>query len=110
MGEPGRDLDFLEEPGGAQRGRELWPEHLDRDGAVVLPVVREIHRGHAPAAEFALDRVPLGEGSTQADKQVGQAGAREGGQLHHRATPSAEPGKLFTGVAYGASPGYSPSN
>jgi hypothetical protein len=79
MGEPRRELDFLVEPGGAERGRELRAEHFDRDGAVVFRVVREIDRGHAPAAEFTLDRVPAGEGASQADKQVGQAGARERG-------------------------------
>jgi hypothetical protein len=53
---------------GAERRSELGPEHLDRNGAIVLPVVREIHGGHSPAAEAALDGVPLGEGSPQAGR------------------------------------------
>jgi hypothetical protein len=37
-------------------------QHLEGDGPVVLQVVGEIHRRHAPAAELALEAVAVGEG------------------------------------------------
>ena len=60
------DLDFAQEAVGSQRGGELRPQHLDRDGAMMLDVAAEVHGGHATAANFAFERVPPGEGSAQA--------------------------------------------
>ena len=48
-------LDLAQEPLGAERGGELRAQHLDRDVAVVLEVVREVDGGHAAAPELALD-------------------------------------------------------
>ena len=46
---------------GPSDGGELGVEHLERDRPVVLEVAREVHRGHAPAAELALDRVAVAQ-------------------------------------------------
>ena len=56
-------LDLGEEPLGAERRGEIGVQHLDRDVAVVLEVVREIDGRHAAAAELALDAVAIGDGS-----------------------------------------------
>ena len=37
-------------------------QHLDRDGPVVLQVVREVDRGHAAPPELALDAVAIAQG------------------------------------------------
>ena len=58
-------LDLAEEALGAEDGRELGAEDLEGDLAVVLQVVGQVDGGHAAAAELALDRVPVGEGSAQ---------------------------------------------
>ena len=41
---------------------ELGVEHLERDGPVVLQIVREIHRRHAATSELPLEAVAVGEG------------------------------------------------
>ena len=70
-----RHLDLAEEALLAERGGELLPQHLERDLAVVLQVVGEIHGRHAAGAELALEAVAAGEGGAEA---VGHdhAGAR----------------------------------
>jgi hypothetical protein len=60
------DLDLFQEPIGADDSGQLEAQHLEGDGAVVAQVVREVDRGHAAAAEFALDRVATCEGGAQA--------------------------------------------
>ena len=57
-----RGLDLGEEPLGADHRGELRPQHLDRDLAVVLEVLRQIHRRHAARAQLPLDAVAVGEG------------------------------------------------
>ena len=54
-----RRLDLDHEPLGAEHRGEFRLEHLDRDLAIVLEVVREIDRGHAARAELALDAVAI---------------------------------------------------
>ena len=61
MPEPCRGSDFGEETLGPQLLREIGVQHLDRNGAVVLDVAREIHSRHATRAELALDTVAVGE-------------------------------------------------
>jgi hypothetical protein len=41
----------------AKRRTEVGVQHLDRDVALVLHVVREVYGGHAAGAEFAGDAV-----------------------------------------------------
>ena len=55
-------LDLAKKPLGADDGGQLGPQHLDRDVAIVLEILREIDRGHAALAELALDAVAVGEG------------------------------------------------
>src|SRR2546425_10004002 len=62
MSEARRDLDLPQEPLGADRGRELAPEHLDRHLAVVLLVLGEVDGRHAAPAELAVDGVAVREG------------------------------------------------
>jgi len=46
---------------GAECLREIGLEHFDRDIAIVLDVVREIHGGHAAGAEFAFNAIAVGQ-------------------------------------------------
>ena len=56
----GGELDFLEEAVGAERAGDLGPEHLERDLAGMLEVLREVDGRHAAATDLALDRVAVG--------------------------------------------------
>ena len=62
MLQPGGDPDLAEEPLGSERGGELGAQHLERHGPIVPEVVGEVDRGHAAAAELALDAVAIGQG------------------------------------------------
>ena len=63
--------DLAQEPFAAKRRAQVGMQHLDRDIALVLEVVREIHRRHAAGAKFALDAVPVRERHTEAlDRHV----------------------------------------
>ena len=55
----GGEADLALEAFRAEGGGELGMEHLECDGAVMAEVAREPDRGHAPAAELALERVPF---------------------------------------------------
>ena len=57
MLQPGGEPDLALEPLGPEGGGELGVEHLERDRAVVPEVLGEVDRGHAAAAELALERV-----------------------------------------------------
>src|SRR5439155_16901325 len=72
VGEPGGQLDFPEEPLGAEGGGELGLQYLDRDLTVVLEVLGEVNCGHPAAPELTLDRVAVGEGGLQTSEQIGQ--------------------------------------
>ena len=54
-------LDLHHEPLGAEHGGEFGLEDLERDLAVVLQVLGEVHGRHAALAELALDAVAVGE-------------------------------------------------
>jgi len=58
-------LDLPSEPVGAQGSGQLWTEDLQGDGALVLEVLGQVHRRHAPAAKLALEHVPVLQGSGQ---------------------------------------------
>src|SRR6185437_14289072 len=53
--------DLLNEPVSAEYGRQFRLQYLDRDVAVVLDIVREVHVRHTTLTELALDRVPIYE-------------------------------------------------
>ena len=61
VGETGGELDLAEEPLGADRGREVGPEDLEGDLAVVAEVLGQEHDGHAALTELALEAVAAGE-------------------------------------------------
>ena len=59
-------FDLSQEPVGSELRRQLGPEHLDRDGAAVLHIAREVDGGHAATAQLPLDRVAVFERSPEA--------------------------------------------
>ena len=76
MLQAGGDPDLLEESLRSERGGELGAQDLERDGAIVPEVVREVDHGHAAAAELALDAVAVGQGGREEGGCVGQEGWR----------------------------------
>ena len=52
------ELDFASEAFRPERHAEVRKKHLDRDLAIVLQILREVHGRHAPAAQLAHDLVP----------------------------------------------------
>ena len=53
------DVDLVQEPFGADRARDVRTQHLERDVAVMLAVVRDVYRRHPAASEDATDLVPV---------------------------------------------------
>jgi hypothetical protein len=76
MDQPRGDLDLPQEPLAPDGRRQVGAEHLDGDLTVVLPVVRQVDRGHAARAELALDAVALREGGSEPRPRL------DGGFLH----------------------------
>ena len=74
MIEPGRDLDFAQEAGGADGPRDLGTQHLDGDGPVVLFVFGPVHDGHAAPAQLPLYAVPPGEAPPESFGDAGELG------------------------------------
>ena len=68
------DLDLAQEALGTERRSELRPQHLDRDVAVVLDVVGEIHGGHPAPAKLPLDGVAALEGFVERGEIVTHGG------------------------------------
>ena len=62
MLQPSGEPDFLQEPLGPKRLREMRVQNLERDHPVVPEVAREIDRRHSTLAELALNRVAIAEG------------------------------------------------
>ena len=77
VGESGGELDLAEEPVGADRGREVRPEDLQGDLAVVAEVLGEEHDGHAALAELALEAVAAGETAFELLLQFVHDGAKD---------------------------------
>lgn len=59
--QPGRDLDFLEEPASTQGGCHRGANQLDCDIASVLLVAGQQHHRHPATTELAHDPVALAE-------------------------------------------------
>jgi hypothetical protein len=55
----GDNLDLTKEPFRGHIRTDLRMQDLDRDLAVMLQVLGQKHRGHAPAADLRLDGVPV---------------------------------------------------
>ena len=66
-----RELDLLEKPLGAEHGRELGVQHLERHLAAVPNVLGQIDRGHAPGTELSLDPVAVGDRRAESRYRVG---------------------------------------
>src|SRR5213083_2715386 len=100
------DLDLSEEALGAEGGRQLGPEHLDRDGAAVLQVPGQIDRRRAPVAQLPVDRVPIGQGAAQAGEQLSHRIQipRSSGDQPHLLEEAAEPGIGAQAVEGGVDP------
>ena len=64
--QPGGDGDFAREALGAEGGRELLPQHLDGDLALVLQVFGKVDGRHATLPKLALEAVTVGEGGGEA--------------------------------------------
>ena len=79
MREPGRQLDFAEEPFGAERGRHFGEHDLDGHQSIVLEVAREVHARHATYAKFTFDAVAIGEGLLKGRHVRTGSGRRHGG-------------------------------
>ena len=60
--EPGQDLDLEQEALGGLAGDDLRAQDLDRDGAVVLAVAREIDHRHAAPTQLTVDGVAVANG------------------------------------------------
>ena len=77
--EPGGEVDLAEKPLGTQGGSQFGVEHLERDRSVVPEIAREVDRGHAAAAELALEHVAVGQGGLEPLKGLGQRDLSEWG-------------------------------
>jgi hypothetical protein len=71
MVEPRGELDLAQKAIGTHRVRHVFTEHLERDVAAVLHVVREIHRRHPALPELALDAIAAGERGSEARERRG---------------------------------------
>ena len=79
MRQRGGEADLAQEPLAAERFGEVRMEQLDRDGALVLQVAREVDRRHAARAQLALDHVAVRQRLRQVGVMHGrnmQRGAR----------------------------------
>ena len=63
--------DLPQEPLGPDDGGELGAKHLERHLAVVAEVVGQVHVGHSPRAEGALDAIALGQRDGECREWIG---------------------------------------
>ncbi len=68
------DLNFAQEPLGADGGGELRAQNFERYVTVVMEVAGEVDTGHPPPSESALDRIAAQEGRLKAILQVAHGG------------------------------------
>ena len=85
--ESGGDPDLPLEPLRAEGRREFGAQHLECDEAVVLEVPREVDRGHAPAAELALERVAAAQGVREGVRRCNQGLPRQRSMPNLRSCP-----------------------
>ncbi len=72
---PSLNADFAEESLGAERRGQLGLEHLDRDVAIVLEVVRPIDIGHTAAPDLTVERITVRKRGPQAVNLIHHGGA-----------------------------------
>ena len=86
-----RDANLGQEAFGAELGRELGIEHLERDGAFVPEIAREIHRRHSAGADLTFDLIPARKrGVELGDRFHGGAGVANDSA---RTRPPTPPGR-----------------
>ena len=73
-------LDLGEKAIGADDGGELGAQHLHRDLAIVLQIVREIDGGHSAGAELVLETVAIGQRGDEARRRVFHVGVAAWGE------------------------------
>src|SRR5687767_14506913 len=61
MRQPGGKFDFTQEPFGANVGRHVGLQDLDRHVAFVTKIARREHDGHTALTEFSSELVPAGK-------------------------------------------------
>ena len=69
--EVGRESDLGQEALGPDDGGELRAQDLERHGAAVAKILRQVHRGHAARADLALETVAGLKRSLKPADQVG---------------------------------------
>ena len=74
--EPGHDLDFAKKPIGCDCRCHGRHEHFHGHGPSVPHVGRQIHRGHAAAADLALNHVAATKRLVQPRNRVARSGSR----------------------------------
>ena len=89
MLQPRRQADLAQEPVGAEAGRELGVEQLERDRPVVFEVLRQEYRRHPAAPELPLERIARAKAFQELGAQVGHGRPMSGevGSRFNRATP-----------------------
>ena len=105
MVELGRYPDLPQKPLPPQDLGQAGVEHLERDIAVVLEIVREIDHRHAAVANLALDGVTILQRRSEVILELGQTGIREGSPLRYHA--AASPARCHTQafIAAASTPG-----
>ncbi len=81
MLEIGGGRDLLHETLGPKDGREFGAQHLDRDLALVLQVLSEVHGRHAAFAQVAFDLVAVSEGGRESGGDLGHEKSKDTGRL-----------------------------
>jgi hypothetical protein len=81
----GREPDFPKEALGTHRGSEVGVEDLEGYRPVVLAVLREVHRGHAPPPQFAGQHVLVPQGICEGGGRRSQVPPWEGVSSNLRA-------------------------
>ena len=71
MLEVGGELDLGQEALGADHGRQLGPEHLERHPPVVPDVLGQVDGGHAAGADLAVEPVAVGQGGLEPAEELG---------------------------------------
>src|SRR5438445_11347924 len=66
MIEAGGGFDLAQKPFRPERGREIRPQHLDRDPATMLQVLSEVQRRHPTAPELTRYSATPGQGGLTA--------------------------------------------
>ena len=63
--------DLPQEPLGADHGRELGLEQLERDPSPMAEIVRQVHRRHAAGAQLSLQAIAVRQRGLEALEELG---------------------------------------